>query len=163
MQDPTHDDLVYAAAIIDGEGSICLSRTQNFNRKKIKYYTYMVRVVVGNTNSILTDWLHSLFGGKLKFYKRYGKNKDFYLWQLTTKDEIQIFLTKVRPYIKLKIKQVDSMFEYLEMFQVNDPSRRQVMWEAMSALNKKGKPVETITQDTSDLEVKIESELHGDV
>lgn len=162
MYDPTHDDWTYVAAIVDGEGSIGLAKVSNYNRKREKYFVYCPFVCVGNTNKILTDWLFSTFGGKVKHQKRKNNWKDFYFWDMRGRDEIKWFLSNVQDRLKLKRDQAILLQTYFDKWHVNDPEWRSRFHSEFSVLNQRGKPVETITQDTLK-EVKIESELHGDV
>lgn len=164
MQKPTNEDWIYAAAIIDGEGSIGLAKVSNYNRKREKYFAYSPFVCVGNTNKVLTDWLLATFGGKVKYQKRKNAWKDFYFWDMRGRDEIVWFLKNIISHLKLKQNQASLLIRYFDKWHVNDPVWREKFHAEFSKLNRKGKPVETNTQDSpeDDMEMKIESELLGD-
>jgi hypothetical protein len=166
LSTPTRDDLIYAASVIDCEGCICIGKTCNKNRKGRPYPAYTIRIIVGNTNRALTDWLHSVFGGTLqvRHQLKIRHNKDCYLWTLTTTKQMQEFLVAVQPHLKLKKDQAQLLLSLLSQHNVSDPKFREETYQKMRELNQKGKPVTTKTSDTTKRYqvVKIESELRGD-
>jgi len=161
-------DAAYAASAMDCEGCISIYRVKNKNRKGVVCYTYGCKVIVGNTNRILTDWLYAKFGGNLQLrIVPDKKNKDCYLWSLSRKQDIHDFLQAVKPYMKIKCEQLQLMLDYQSLFNVNDPAKRAPYRLKMMELNKKGRSVTTNTQDTTTTSkgshvVKIEPEHFRD-
>lgn len=163
MKTPTYEDWIYVAGIIDGEGSIGLAKVKNTNRVGKKYFVYCPFVCVGNTNKVLTDWLHETFEGKLKFSKRTGKNKDFWFWDMRGRDQIKWFLSNVQNHLKLKKQQAILLQAYFDRWHVTDTEWRESFHEELTRLNRRGKPVEANTPDIPENGMKIESELYGDI
>jgi hypothetical protein len=162
MKTITEVDIAYAAATIDCEGWIGITQGTGYNRKRVPYLRYNCTVRVGTTSKELTDWLQQTFGGGVYFRKSQSdKWKDQWYWVIGS-ETMKSFLNLVLPYLKIKKAQAILALEYLNNFQTNDPTWRQMMKQRMNALNRKGKLVETNTSGTSEKEVKIESELIGD-
>lgn len=145
-------DMAYAASALDCEGCISIFRVKNKNRIGETYYTYGSKIIVGNTNRILTDWLYSKFGGILQIRLTKGNDKNCYLWSLTRKADVAYFIKTVLPYLKMKKDQAQLMLDYHELYQINAPAVRNSFRERMMSLNRKGKSVTTNTQD---LPVKV--------
>lgn len=169
-KDSLIEELVYAACAIDCEGCICLSRGKNYNRRSEEYHNYNGKIIVGNTNRVLIDWLYETFGGlrQVRLQSHSSKFKDCYLWTLYGKAAIAGFLQTIRPYLKMKTEQADLMLEFIALGNVSNPGLREEFFQRMKALNLKGKSVTTNTPNTSDRKetgsrvVKIESDLTGD-
>lgn len=162
---PTKEDWVYAAATIDCEGCVGLSRSTNYNRKREKYYAFCPYVIVGNTNKLLIDWLRDTFGfGYVQKRKRKPKkHKEVWLWRLGNKGDITYFLSGVLPYLKMKNKQAEVLTEYFKRWHHNDPAWRDENYLILKKLNRRGKPVETNTQDNPATGLKIESDPDSDI
>jgi|SRR5882762_796459 len=159
----SRDNANYAAGIIDGEGSIVLNRGQRIAPKTgTKYYQYVYRVSVVNTDIRLIEWLHKTFGGSLLPLKKTGKrHKKTYLWHITKTQTIVEFLNIVAPFLKMKQEQAHLMLEYLQNYYVTDTMLRDSYYWKFKELNKRGITVTTDTQDISD-EMKIQPVLTGD-
>lgn len=102
------EDLAYTAGIIDGEGNIRLNKAY-----KSRCYTPLLTVT--NTNPIITDWLQFFYGGSVGVYKSGKANwKPSYYWRLCGVEVVNL-LKLVKPYIKLKVPQVELILKFWEL------------------------------------------------
>jgi hypothetical protein len=160
----------YVAGIVDGEGTITIGRSEYMNTKTGKYrhgqkyhqVGFHAVISVKNTDERLMKWLQSRFGGQYYTEKRIEAAwKDAYKWHHCAENKEQ-FLLAILPYLVLKREQAKILLEFLRIEKwLKVPTKRQELYEKIVALNQRGKPVETNTQDSSD-EEKIESVLIGD-
>ena len=96
---PSRDDLVRAAAFIDGEGCICIKRHWP-DRKGGRASRQILELSVVNTDIRLPMWFASTFGGTVCTFKRPRVNHLF-CWRVTNcraeqvlKDCFEFFLIK---------------------------------------------------------------------
>ncbi len=158
----SRDDIIYTAAIVDGEGWIGIISGTGYDRKRAKYVRYACQLRIGTTSKELSDWLQLTFGGGVYFRKSQKRQwKDQWHWVCSAK-VIRFLLESIQPFLKIKTKQAKLALEYLSHSQENNPEWRLEMKAKMHVLNKRGKPVETNTPNSSESELKIESELMGD-
>lgn len=95
-------DLAYIAGIIDGEGSIMITKTI-----QDKYLWYVLRVSVGSTNEWLPCFLKIAYGGYI--YKKRDKrpqNSQCWEWDLQSRQAL-VFLQDILPYLHLKKPQAE--------------------------------------------------------
>jgi len=137
-------EFAYIAGIVDGEGSIGITRPMSFCSKKQTRGTGKrpdvvernkkghekgaircpyVQVSVANTNEWLIHWLHFNFGGSI-YCEQPGKNplskRACWRWNITNKKAAE-FLKLVLPYLKIKQEQA----ELAILFQSNKiPSKK---------------------------------------
>lgn len=101
----------YLAGIIDGEGSICISKSIG---KGGRSTVYQPIIGVSNTAKGLIDWLHDTFGGTRTEYtpKQTPKNarKHVWRWQVTGED-ITYILKLIHPFSTIKIDEIEIMLE----------------------------------------------------
>lgn len=105
---PSHDDYVYLAGIIDGEGHITVHRSA--------WIWYSIRVVVTSTSLDLMEYLKTTFGGNYSVASRtgqYGNNRRSWHWRPSIKGLVTT-LTEIEPYVIIKKQQVRLAQEYLE-------------------------------------------------
>lgn len=110
---PAGTDAAYMAGIIDGEGSIIKA-----NRSK-NYPNWIIKVSM--TDRPLIEWLHS-FGGTVN--PRPSKNprwQDQWCWQMSRQIDVQLILTAVLPYLRIKRGKA---VEALAFFEEADPFTR---------------------------------------
>ena len=169
----------YLAGIVDGEGTITICRSENNVNRKKDYVTksgeirsceynytgigYHATIRVKNTDIRLMKWLVSRFGGEY-YADRHSKNptwKDSYKWYYAAKSK-EGFILAILPYLVIKREQALTALEFLRLGSVRVPEKRQALYEKIVALNQRGKPVETNTQDSSEDEMR-ESVLNGDI
>jgi hypothetical protein len=110
----------YLAGFVDGEGYISLKRDfHNYRGEKVIYFTAVLKVA--NTNKEIIEWCKASFGGWI--YKRIWKNgenhKDAYCWQLTGSN-LEPFLKKILPYLKIKKEQAKLVLEKIKNQKLNE-------------------------------------------
>lgn len=148
----------YLAGILDGEGCITIGAGQ-----KETCINYNAIVSVQNTSKKLIDWLQSKFGGQVYLSKKATeKTKPAWMWRLTQKKAIELLLLAVLPYLIIKQEQAKVLLSFVRLTPEANSELRAVYWQRLRILNARGVSVTTNMQDTSP-EVKIESELHGDM
>ena len=99
-------DLAYAAGILDGEGSICLTKNRSGRWPS-------PQVAVASTDRELLDWLREQFSGSISIKKpRRSTHQVSYDWKLTDQNALR-FLQLVRPYLRIerKISRADLLLE----------------------------------------------------
>jgi len=102
--------LAYTAGIIDGEGSIQITRT----KRKDSYngVALEMRVLVGNTKEWLCQWLKMQFGGSVSVWKSQKPNwNPCYVWQLRGQKASE-FLGTIKPFLQLKGEQADLAIQF---------------------------------------------------
>lgn len=111
--------LGYLAGLLDGEGSVIVSRTRG--RGSINDSISM-RVCITNTDLALIEWLLSELGGSFvskKILKEH--HKQAYQWLLGGKNAAR-FLSAVLPYLRIKRAQAEAGLRIAET--VGDRSAR---------------------------------------
>lgn len=141
------DDLIYTAAIIDGEGSIFISRHRDI-RNRAGYYNEL-RISLGMTDPTIPHWLKSLWGGHIHI--RNGQklaHRDMHIWAISAK-KAQTLLELALPHFKIKILQAKLGIEFQTIksiihYHYRNPkppenyNMESTFVEAMGRLNKKG-------------------------
>ncbi len=95
---PTELDNAYAAGIIDGEGSIMLSKTQKLRKFRFP------NVSVANTDMNILNFLKNTYGGIItKKTKTKSHHLQSYTWFIRS-DSVFEFLKMVTPYLKQESK-----------------------------------------------------------
>ena len=116
-----------------------------------------------NTSKKLIDWLQAKFGGNVYLSKKETeKTKAAYMWRILKKKDIEILLLAVLPYLVVKREQAKILLEFVRLPREANNELRAVYFQQLRVLNARGVSLETNTQEASQ-EVKIESELHGDM
>lgn len=120
---PRTEELAYAAGLFDGEGSICICRNRN---------RYSLLAQVTNTNPYATELFHELFGGSVSdYYKKLNTKKRIFHW-VVQGERAGDFLAIIYPYLRMKRKQAELAFEFLEQRGRGDDRQYQLF---MSELN----------------------------
>ncbi len=153
----------YLAAMIDGEGNICIWRTQarahDYETSGKTYGSFNMRLHIANTSTILMKWLISNFGGVYHLKKEAtDKHKAGYEWRPKGENNTKKMLLGILPYLVIKKEQAVVALKYIELPR-NCPEQREPLYQRMRVLNQKGKTVTTNTLEDSPQESKIESEL----
>lgn len=90
--------IAYLAGIIDGEGTITLSKIH-----KASEFRHPV-VSVSSTSYEILDFIHAHYGGSISAHKIYqSHHKQSWMWK-TTYDDVISFLTDIYPYLLDKTK-----------------------------------------------------------
>jgi hypothetical protein len=160
----------YLAAMIDGEGSICVTKclkwawTNIARTNKKKYVTYSLFIQVTNKSEKLMKWLVTNFGGV--YYPKSRKTHEIqwaqaWDWHIKGNKNKKTALLSILPYLVVKNAQAKLALEWVDLGDCQI-ERREEIRNQMCALNRRG-PSTTNTLDTSEDEVKIESEPNGDI
>ena len=153
----------YVAAMLDGEGSICLHVG-----KQIKGSEYSIQIVIYNSSLRLMQWLVGNFGGKFYTRTRQASSKRTqYCWHPSGKKNRELFILGVLPYMIIKRRQAEIALEFLRLGYGTQDRRKELVDECQR-LNRTEESVETNTQEGVVFipewgPPKIESELHGDM
>lgn len=166
----------YVAGIVDGEGSILISKWERSDSSGMKTE---LRIKICNTNFTLIKWLMANFGGRFRVdvnNRRHGaystpqRSRPLYEWGMSGKANKEKFLLGIIPHLLLKREQAMLALEYLRIPDGWNSELRLQMAQKMHLLNH---PIqESPTTNTLDIPqytdfrgteaMKIESELHGD-
>ncbi len=129
-------DLAYAAGILDGEGSICLTRNRVGRWPS-------PQVAVASNDRELLEWLRAQFGGSISVKKpRRSTHQISYDWKLTDQNALR-FLQLVRPFLRIerKIARADLLLEgYLSVtprngrYTVDMAKQKQALIEQFNSL-----------------------------
>jgi len=110
---PTETDYAYLAGILDGEGTITISR-QTDRRKGRVYHCYSPHITISNTVRLMLDSIKNRFGGKIVEVNRRveGHQKPGYILYFR-KGEMLALLPKVIPYLTIKKRKAELLLEYM--------------------------------------------------
>lgn len=151
---------VYLAGIIDGEGSLIVSRS---NRGS--YMNYYGRIHVKNTDYRLIQWLLDHFGGNVHEHIPADplKHKKAYSWYFSgDAHDKEVLLLALMPYLVVKKEQAINLVKFFRLSGEKNPSKREELYQTSMTLNHRGPTVEIITQVIEQDSMKMESELIGD-
>ena len=123
-QPPQVSDLErgYFAALIDGEGSICIAKTKD-RKRKTAYWTLQLRIY--NTYLTVLEWLIPRFGGRIfrGVTPKSSKHKQGYVWIATTRPAL-VLLEFIRPILIIKPRHADIAIElFAKMWAIKDEAR----------------------------------------
>ena len=108
---PSRDEIIYLAGIIDGEGGLIISKhTSNNNRG----YNYQVRLEVSNTDKRLLDWIFNIYGGRVVAYSatQTPKNsrKAVYRW-VCEGERLTHIAELIHPFSVIKKEEIDIVLQ----------------------------------------------------
>jgi len=101
----TDTELAYAAALIDGEGSIGIYFLVN-PKYKLRGGQYQVRVTVTNTDPRMALWLQARFGGTITPGRSKVGHRPTTRWLVHTQ-KAAAMIALIRPYLITKGEQAD--------------------------------------------------------
>ena len=133
-------ELAYIAGIVDGEGSIAISRARRGG-----HTTYFVSVSVSNTVHWLLEWLKFNFGGCIVQLKKPPQQKEAWEWKLSRGPGMR-FVKAILPYLLLKKAQADLAIKFQERKGPPGPKTdeekalEEADWVLMHSYNKRGRP-----------------------
>ncbi len=114
MEMMTNEDLAYAAGIIDGEGTITITR-----RKDRHAYRGMIRVNMCEPEAV--TFLHSSFGGSMFLvHPRKLAHRDQFCWCVAAVKAADC-ATKIFPFLRVKQRQAMNL---IELQKINAAIRR---------------------------------------
>jgi hypothetical protein len=151
---------IYLAGIIDGEGSLIISRSDRGT-----YNNYYGRIHVKNTDYRLIKWLLEKFGGNVHAHppKDPIKHAKAYSWYFSgDAHDKETLLLALMPYLIVKKDQAKILVDFFRMSGQINPERREELCSKIQLLNRRGPTVETNTPVTEQDSVKIEPDLIGD-
>jgi len=155
----------YVAGLIDGEGSISITRVKKSECTRGITHSCRIRITMSWKAKDLIYWLKNSFGGYISFRDR-GQEKnsqDAYEWCISREKQVLPFILKVSPYLKLKKPQAELLRAFLKTFTPFNESSyiqnvkgkcrytelkeevfqlREKMFLQMKELNKKGRIVQ---------------------
>ena len=108
-------DIVYTAGLIDGEGSIIISKARR-NNPKYKCPHYILMVTCTNTDEDIIQWMYDNFGASKVVRKRQHDHpywKDAYEWNISANKAL-VFLKLIETYIRIKKKQIKLAIHFQE-------------------------------------------------
>ncbi|MCI0443036.1 hypothetical protein L0152_07445 [bacterium] len=108
--------MAYTAGILDGEGSLVLSKSHSRKRKDgSRKSIYQPNIQVTTSDDVITVFMKTHWGGALCIRKRTYLNpkwKDANMWYLTGYKKLIPFLESVIPYLQLKRAKAVIMLEF---------------------------------------------------
>lgn len=162
---PSRETLAYIAGIIDGEGTIFISKGKPTTGRTSPAYVACLRV--GNTDKRLIDFLHDTFGegGVHRRLMPSDKWKTCWMWAATGPAAGRA-MRAIRPFLLLKGEQADLLLDFLDNFQSfelngrngvsqEELDRREDLRQRIRALNRKGPPATTEREDTNNGETTV--------
>jgi hypothetical protein len=135
MAELSHDDAVYLAALIDGEGTIAY---RPHHGRPFPYAS----IHVYNTCEPLMDWLASIGGHVARraprtFNGPVGR-KPMFIWQLTRQQDVAYVLRMTLPYFRIKGARASETLEALSHERIWDTSRwSPPVWRGEASANAK--------------------------
>lgn len=104
----------YIAGFIDGEGYIGIITDKNrINFRRNDSYKTVLKIA--NTNKDIIQWFKNSFGGYLEHRTMKENQKDAYCWTIEGKN-LQPFLDKVSPYLRIKKKQAEIIKDFRKTY-----------------------------------------------
>lgn len=125
---PSKEDLIYAAAMLDGEGCIMIGAHKNTRSRAIVYYE--LRVQVGMADKLIPLWLQSMFGGHMHSrWDNNPKHRRMWIWGISTQKARRV-LELTLPYMKVKIAQAELgiRFQNMKVHKYYCPTRPKPDW-----------------------------------
>jgi hypothetical protein len=106
-------DWAYAAAFVDGEG--CIAVTRSFNANRDRFY-YGVAVVVVNRDRSVLDWMNHLWSGWVVEMPFSGGNaRPSWSWRSPTGTGAEPFLLGIQPWLRLKQLHCENALEMIRI------------------------------------------------
>jgi hypothetical protein len=151
MQHLSKTSWAYLAGILDGEGSISISRSFAYRvAHNKKYYCYGLKVIISNTDTKLIKWLQRNIGGLVCVSSKPKKRettlvrqrKICYRWTPSTHELSKKFLLAILPYMRMKRRQAILALQFIDLNSLGKkdcPAQRSILWKRCTALNS-GKP-----------------------
>ena len=170
----SQSDAAYMAGFMDGEGHFSIAcggwqkpyyrSPANRARGKLSppFRNYTVRVGCANTDKRVISWIQEHIGGTYSIHRQTAAWKVCYKWHLYGANVQEQFILAVLPYLILKREQANILLQFIRLHGVENPSKREELYQRIRLLNRRGASQTTNTLNTSE-EVKIESGLHGDM
>jgi hypothetical protein len=134
----SNTDLAYIAGFIDGEGTVSLKKNG------MKWPTVLPYILVTNTNLAILEWIKLTLDCGGDIYRKRStseKWKEAYVLRYNTCDTRKV-LPLICPYLKLKLKQAELIFEFEKIGSVfGNKEKADLKWnylKQVQELNKRG-------------------------
>jgi hypothetical protein len=152
---PQETLFAYIAGIIDGEGTIFISKCvgkKTMKSMKLKNPKYHVGIAVAMTCEapckLIYDTTNLGHIWRLGVRKNRERHKEFYCWKIQQKDEAIQFIGMIRKYLLVKHEQADLLVDFCQNWKIPfdrakglDPDelqRREEAYQKMRKLNRLG-------------------------
>lgn len=135
-------DKAYLAGIIDGEGSLHISKVKS--KKANRGFVFVAVMSVWNTKQKLIDHIQKLIGEGSVFFKEETRKEwnDKYLWQANP-NLMRKILPQLVPYLIIKKELAKTILRFLELY--NHHNRGELnpkvfeLYKQVKEFNRKGK------------------------
>jgi hypothetical protein len=148
--------LAYCAGIMDGEGTICLSRGSNSSLKKADWI--YPRLIVVNTNQACLRPFVSLWGGKIHSkVSDKDHHKPCFYWSITGRKAASA-ARELLSYLLIKRRQAELIIEFVETkphagrgipFSMTEIVRQQRIRDELRKANKRGTKLSSMERNLS--------------
>jgi hypothetical protein len=154
--------LAYMAGIIDGEGTIGITKT---TPKRYTNPRYTARIHFGNVNKEVIEMFAKRFGGSVRT-ERVPNRKLIYRWYRVGNPITKEIVESLLPYLVIKKPQAENVLEFLNTIQLKgyqkrdgvppkELQRREYFFQKAKELNAYGAPATTNREDTREGEVIV--------
>lgn len=114
--DLLHDQRIYLAGLIDGEGTVTISVRKSKSKPGVMGSPLTPLIIITNTNKELIDHLRTtLHGSTLKTQHRTGHCKDVWALQVARLLDVKALLEQITPYLFLKRRQAELLLEFCNL------------------------------------------------
>lgn len=135
------ESVIYAAGIIDGEGSITIEiQKEGYGIRKMDYYA--IRLVVINTSLELINWFSEKFGGRIGKRKLVVNRRQVYTWSIHSLNASNL-LSECYPYMIVKKSHAEAVIKFMSLKQegtwfVTDEIQRErrILYDNLKKINK---------------------------
>ena len=101
----SHDDLVYLAGLVDGEGTI---RIHRHHPKTNRVPSHLLELSVANTYRPVLEWVKERFGGQVVSRGiRPRSIRPGFTWQLRSTSQVANILRRLTPFLQIKWQQAE--------------------------------------------------------
>jgi hypothetical protein len=110
-------DLAYMAGILDGEGSISLTKHIHRGKHKVSVYRYVVIYIV-NVYKELLEPFYKYFGGSFKYKKRVKPWRNIYCYSISGSKKPLAILKLLYPFMRdpEKRRRTELLFKYYSVY-----------------------------------------------
>jgi len=102
----------YIAGLLDGEGSIFISRNYYYTKKGRQRFSHLLKVSIANTDYKIMLWLKSKCNGCISIYPAKRQNtRESWQWVIGS-IQARYFLEAISPYVRIKILQLQLAIKF---------------------------------------------------
>lgn len=111
QDNPQQTELAYYAGIVDGEGSISVSKSKEGWHKYRQTPMHYGKLAVGMTHEPTIRGLHQLFGGYVRREVRAPRFRDMWRWVCAGKEITTKALLMLYPFLRVKKRQAAAVLD----------------------------------------------------